>query len=114
MPGVPFIEVRLKISKKNEWHTLDTMRPGVSCLKNLKYPQNLHAYLSNLEGLGVVMIRHDIYMVGPNIYEPLEDNAREVYSKVEEKASDATLEFQRGKIEITPLGRLFFSACFKS
>lgn len=54
MPGIPYIEVRLKSRDKNEWTTLDAMKPGLSCFRELRYPNNIHAYLSNLEGLGVL------------------------------------------------------------
>jgi len=114
MTGIPFIEVRLQFKGKNEWQTLDTMRPGLSCLKDLAYPNNIHAYLSNLEGLGVVQIRQDIYMVGESIYEPLEENAKQIFKGAEENTSDRELTFKRGKIEVTPLGRLLMSACFSN
>ncbi len=114
MPGIPFVEVRLKRNTKNEWQTLDAMKPGVSCLKELRYPNNIHAYLSNLEGLGILQIRQDIYMVGEKIYEPLEENAKVTYAGIEKQVPDRTLTFQRGKIEITPFARLLMTACFSS
>jgi len=114
MPGIPFVEVRLKWNNKNEWQTLDAMKPGLSCLKELRYPNNLHAYLSNLEGLGIFQIRQDIYMVGENIYEPLEENAKAAYGDIEKQVPDKTITFQRGKIEITPFARLLMTACFSN
>lgn len=114
MPGIPFIEVRLKSRDKNEWATLEAMKPGLSCLLELRYPKNIHAYLSNLEGLGVLQTRTDIFMVGENIYEPLEANAKAVYEKLEKDAPDKVLVFQRGRIEITPFARLLLAACFST
>jgi len=112
MPGIPFVEVRLKNKGKNEWQTLDAMKAGLSCLAKLQYPGNVHAYISNLEGLGLFQIRQDIYMVGENIYEPLEDNAKSIYAEIEKHAEDKEISFSRGKVEITSFARLFLTACF--
>lgn len=112
MTGIPFIEVRLQFNGKAEWITLDTMMPGVSCLGELSFPINIKAYLSNLEGLGIIRVRQDIFMVGENIYEPLENYARKIFNEQERKNPDKVLAFERGKMEITPFGRLFISACF--
>ena len=114
MPGIPFIEVRLNHSHKNEWHTLDTMRPGLSCLNELQYPNNIHAYISNLEGLGLFQIRLDIYMSGNNIYEPLEEDAKNIYNNIYGEVPHKKISFERGKIEITPFARLLMNACFSN
>ncbi|HCA00664.1 MAG TPA: hypothetical protein DEO68_00445 [Halomonas campaniensis] len=60
MPGIPFIEVRLSKKESRKWHTLDSMKAGLSCLGDLQYPNNIHAYVSNLEGLGFFQVRQDI------------------------------------------------------
>ena len=112
MRGIPFIEVRLTTKGKSEWNTLNGMIPGISCLAELQYRNNIHAYISNLEGLGVFQIRQDIFMVGDNIYEPLEENAKKAYTTIAENTPDKELTFERGKIEITPFAHLLMDACF--
>jgi len=113
MLGIPFIEVRLLMPKnKNEWSTLNSMMPGLTCLEELLHQNNIHAYVSNLEGLGIFQVRQDIYMVGENIYEPLEENAKALYNQIEKASEGRTILFKRGKIEITPFGRLMMAACF--
>lgn len=114
MPGIPFIEVRLSTKGKSEWQTLDSMKAGLPCLSDLQYPRNIHAYISNLEGLGFFQIRQDIYMVGENIYEPLENHAKAAFAQIESHLQDQEIIFQRGKVEITPFARLFINACFHS
>ncbi|MEO8600888.1 MAG: DUF4393 domain-containing protein, partial [bacterium] len=114
MTGIPFIEVRLSRKNKNEWSTLNSMMPGVSCLAELSYPSNINAYVSNLEGLGIFQARQDIFMVGENIYEPLEEYAKKIYFDMAQSVEGQSITFQRGKIEITPFARLFMNACFSS
>lgn len=111
MPGIPFIEVRLT-KKKNEWKTINAMMPGIPCLGDLQFPSNINAYVSNLEGLGVFQVRQDVYMVGENIYEPLEKHARKKHTLLEEPAEGFEITFKRGKIIITSFARLFMNACF--
>jgi hypothetical protein len=114
MLGIPFIEVRLQEKGKNEWITLEPIRAGVSCLGELQYPQNLASYISNLDGMGILKVRQDIFMVGENIYEPLEDFAKKMYSEISARQPTKEVAFQRGKIEITPFARLLLNACFSS
>uniref|UniRef100_UPI001D02A475 DUF4393 domain-containing protein n=1 Tax=Halomonas sp. 3F2F TaxID=1255602 RepID=UPI001D02A475 len=54
------------------------------------------------------------YMGGENIYEPLENHAKETYSQLENKLQDQEVKFKRGTIEITPFARLFINACFSN
>jgi hypothetical protein len=112
--GIPFIEARLTKKGKNEWHTLNDMIPGLPNLDKLQFPNNVRAYLSNLAGMGLLQIRHDQFMVGVNIYEPLEESAKNMFSAMADSMPDRELTFPRGKIEITTLGHLFISACFSS
>lgn len=110
--GIPYIEVRLQRKDKYEWLTLNEMMPGVPHLDQLNTPSNIYAYISNLEGLGLLRIRSDIFMAGENVYEPLEENAKTIYSNLASSNQDRDLTFSRGRIDITPLGRLFMLACF--
>ena len=112
MPSLPFVEVQWKLKTKNEWQTLNPMLMGLTCLNQLQHPNNVHAYISNLEGLGIFHIRQDVFMVGENIYEPLEDYAKQAYSNLEGQVEDRTITFKRGKIEITSFARLLLDACF--
>ena len=109
--SIPYIEVRLTKKGANEWQTLNPLLFSINSGKNLSFPNNLHAYISNFEGLGVLQVRHDIYIVGENIYEPLEETAKASFQPMAEKLEDRELAFERGRIDITPFGRLLISAC---
>lgn len=112
MPGIPFIEVQLRSKSTKEWLPLDPMMPGFSCLKKLQFPNNVHAYVSNLEGLGIFQIRQGSYLRAKNIYEPLEEQAKSRYSHRGKNHQDKTIIIKRGIIEITPLAKLLLRACF--
>lgn len=112
--GIPYIEVRLQEKGKNQWATLNEMMPGVPHLDQLHIPAYVYAYISNMEGQGLLRIRSDIFMVGENIYEPLEENARNQYLGFTHLKPDHEITFARGRVDITPLGRMFLLACFSS
>ena len=83
-------------------------------MADLAYPNNVAAYFSNLEGLGVLNVRTSVWLSDDSCYEPLEAHARNEFSGMVGKISDRELAFQKGKIDITPFGRLFLSACYAS
>jgi hypothetical protein len=114
LTGIPFIEVRSKFKDKDEWNTLNPMVIGIPCFSELSCPGNVQAYFSNLEGLGIFQIRTDIYIVGENIYEPLEEYAKKLYLAAVVSTEDRVLDTPKGKIEITPFGRLLMHACFSN
>ena len=111
-PLIPCIEVRLQKINANQYNVLDPLMVKLPCLSELTYPGNVAAYFSNLEGLGIVRVLRDSFMVGDSNYEPIESLARERYSKVSDSVSDGELRFRRRQIEFTSFGRLFLEACF--
>lgn len=112
-PLVPFIEVRMHQDGKPEWNTLDPLYSSLNEVAGMSFPHNIVAYLSNFEGLGLIQIRTDVYMAGVGIYEPLEIKSRNIFKQIEEfPESKIKIKFQRGKIDITPFGKLFLAACF--
>ena len=58
-----------------------------------------------------VFAKATFFMVGDNIYEPLEEKAKEMYKETAEAMTSHRLELKRGKIEITDYGRLLITAC---
>lgn len=110
--AIPFVEARLENKNRTEWSTLHPLLTGLEVTKGLVYPENIVAYFSNFEGLGIISIRRDIYMAGKNIYEPLEKLYKAAFENAEYDAVKFNPPlFKRYKIEVTPYGRLFFDAC---
>jgi hypothetical protein len=113
---IPFLEARIIKGIKNgvkEWITLGQLLTGLETKTKLSFPQNIVAYMSNFEGLGLVEIRHDYFMVGPEgQYEELEKIYRPELYKIANLMKIGTLKFERGRINLTPYGSLFIAACF--
>ncbi len=107
----PFVEARLSKKGKTEWHTLGLLLTGLEVKTKLSYPQNIVAYLSNFEGLGLINIRHDVFIAHPPLYEELENIYRPQFEMVPHDKEAVELRFERGKIVLTPFGNLFITAC---
>jgi hypothetical protein len=81
----------------------------------ISFPDNLAAYLSNLQGLGILQVRTDIYLADKELYESLEFESKARF-KVKEMEDGTepkmSITFKKGKIDVTPFGGLFLQACF--
>ncbi len=109
---IPFVDVRLTVMGKNEWFSLNPLFFNIQITgKSLAFPENTSAYISNFEGLGILQVRTDVFMVGDNLYEPLEELAKSIYQLTADQVIDRLLTFNKGKIEITPFGRMLIAAC---
>jgi hypothetical protein len=112
---IPFIEVKLTVIGKNEFTSLAPIFINIKNTgKSLTFPQNLGAYISNFEGLGILQVRKDIFIIGDNLYEPLEKLAKSLYQSIANQALDRRMTFDRGKIEITPFGKMLIAACTRA
>jgi hypothetical protein len=111
--ALPFVETRLHQIVKQEWKTLDPHYSPLSKVTGILFPNNIAAYVSNFEGLGILQVRIDICMAGEGLYEPLELESKARFKDLEDiPEPKMVIKFQKGKIELTPFGRLFLQACF--
>lgn len=88
----------------------------VGVVADLHFPENVDAYLSNLEGLGLVSIDSGQWLSGDQYYEPIESSHRprftELVASHRELAGD-TLHFKRGLAKLSSFGRKFILACHR-
>lgn len=111
-PNLPFIEIRLTNQKKNEWYTLADHVVHSSVLEGLTHKQNIASYLSNLDSLGIIKIRRDIWLTPPEVhYTPIWEEQEKNYTQFEKQLSDRKLTYEKVRADTTPFGNLFISAC---
>ena len=111
--GIPYVEVRLTRTDSNKWNSLHPMQLILPSGAKLRFRNNIPAYISNLEGLGILNIRQDKILATQDQYEQIEELSRRQYSGVDQ-IPEHKLAFQRGVVEITKFGHLFLQACFTS
>lgn len=109
--SLPFLTARLVEKASDSWTVLEDMLTGVEEIITLSYPQNLPAYLSNFEGLGLIEVRRDIFLTRQGVYEQLEELYRPTYEALQFDHVTHVLEFSKGGIDSTKFGQLFLSAC---
>jgi hypothetical protein len=112
---LPFVQIRVQISGQNQFQVLDPLYSPLSKVTGISFPDNLAAYLSNLQGLGILQVRTDIYLADKELYESLEFESKARF-KVKEMEDGTepkmSITFKKGKIDVTPFGGLFLQACF--
>lgn len=112
-PSMPFVETRLHQSGSHQWTTLDPIYSALSKVTGMSFPNNVVAYVSNFEGLGILQVRTDFFKVGEGIYEVLELESKARFKSIEEISEPKMeIKFKKGSIEVTPFGELFLRACF--
>ena len=108
----PFLEARLTNRTAGSWRTLNPLLTNLEDEADLLFPENLVAYLSNLEGLGLLTIRPDLYLASAESrYQELERAYRPIFATVAHNPGTERLNFERGKLVPTPFGKLFLRAC---
>lgn len=111
-PVLPFVEIRLPYGSEKAWVTINPMHSALNNVEEVSFKNNIVAYISNFEGLGLLQVRQDIYIAGQNIYEPLEHEAIKNISWLGDKQPHSDIAIKRGRIDVTPFGQLFLQACF--
>jgi Abortive infection alpha len=112
----PFIEIRLNNSDST-WHTIADFVVTENIMSKINFKNNFRLYMSNLDSLGIIKIRRDIWMAPVEAYyPPLWESVKPSYAVLEKSliGTDKTLGYEKARADITPYGELFIAACFTS
>lgn len=107
---VPFIDGTLIRNSGEVGAPVDTLHLSPDFLPTLTFPNNYRAYLSNLEGLGIIRIRRDVQLSNASGYAPMEKEFHSKYKSVETAKASRKAISTRGVIEVTEFGLLFTRA----
>ena len=107
----PFVFARLSNPATNYWMEIVEMSFPILPAIHLAFPQNLVAYVSNLEGLGLVKVIRNEQVVPESVYLPMEEAIRTLYKDITPIPEYPELTCSRGRINVTSFGRLFLNAC---
>lgn len=133
--GMPFVEVQRK-SPNGGFTVIDNAYSKYSYNDVVENKSNIAAFLSNLEGLGIIKKRQDVILNNQSLYTDLEsrymsqfdileviksqiesvnmtpEQKEEVLSQMAKtEQTISQVSFGHGKVEITPFGLLFLKAC---
>ncbi len=108
---LPFITARVVNKNAHEWEIIGDLLTGLERMITLSFPDNLVAYFSNFEGLGLIQVHGDTFVAHPPLYEDLENFYRPSYEACSFDHETHELIFKHGHIKVTPFGSLFMGAC---
>lgn len=114
---LPFVRAMAVIPSTRTFSLMAELIVTKSLTSELRFPNNIAAYFSNLSGLGLVTIHHGTWIEGSPIYEEIEEQNREEgerHMSTVEAWKDRKLEFERCVIVVTSFGRQFIRACHAS
>jgi len=112
--AMPFVVGRAVIPSSGAHSTISSVIVPENALAGLAFPANIDAYLSNLEGLGLLEVRDDQWISDDSVYAPLQDRHREELTTSianHPRFADRKLDFQKGTVKRTSFGRKFIAAC---
>jgi hypothetical protein len=111
---IPILSGRLLIKGKSEWKDIHpTLLTGLEIIKGLSFPKNIVAYVSNFEGLGLLEVLREVFIVNDALYEKLESIYRPGHEKMEYDKEKYELHYLRGQVRLTPYGQMFYEAAIK-
>ncbi|EGR0111434.1 DUF4393 domain-containing protein [Vibrio vulnificus] len=104
--SIPFVDKTLKRST-GQYHIIQPMITKLEDTAGLTFPQNTKAYISNLEALGLLNVRRDVWLNDEQVYTEL-GQRHEVHVNEGSEYQPGT---EKGVIEITNLGTMFIDSC---
>jgi hypothetical protein len=113
-PRLPFVTAKWINPTKNHWLQIVDLVFLLPDTIRLEYKNNIVAYMSNLEGLGLIDIRRDIFAIPESVYDPIETLLKDQCKPMTAPPEFPELRLERGRIDVTPFGQLFFAACLPS
>ncbi|MED5620922.1 DUF4393 domain-containing protein [Ideonella sp. BN130291] len=111
---LPFVRATAARASDGSHNVLGGPLVPQDALEGLVFPGNIDSYLSNLDGLGLLVVKYDEWLVDDSLYEPLEAAHRETYTRFMQQAPSLQgreLKFGRGIVQRTSFGLQFMLAC---
>ena len=109
--GIPFLEVRSKVSRKDlGWKVVDKYFTDIRRKVDLSNSKNLAVYIENLKFLGIFEVQIDFWFTPISIYKNLENEATNRFKKEIEQES-GVMELVKGRITLTSLAKSFLEMC---
>lgn len=112
--SMPFVHARAVIPEKGSYNVISGPIVPYEALSGLTFPLNIEAYLSNLEGLGLLEVRDDKWFSDDSIYQPLKDRHKDDLELIVAESpqfAGRKLEFGKGTVKRTSFGNKFIAAC---
>lgn len=110
--AIPFISYKSVNQDDDSYQFVDELVISIPSSVSLIYPDNKNAYLHNLESLGLIKIITSRHLNNVELYQPLinEFQIDKSLYDLNNQDKNRILEFEKGGIQVTELGRMFFQS----
>ncbi len=109
---LPFLTAKWINPQTHRYFIAEDLLISYKVVEMLAFPGNTPAYISNLVGLGLIKVEYDRYTDGDSsIYDEIQNLWASKNSKTLKNVPERELRFDRGIIQISHFGKLFFLAC---
>jgi len=109
---MPIVLVRAVSKNSKQFMKIGSPLVSEVYTNELMYPENTGLYISNLEGLGLITRYDQDSLSGDPMYKTIEEQHHKKHAqRILEKLPGRTISYQRGAIELSPLGTQFLEAC---
>jgi len=112
--GLPFVTANRVDTKTGEYGVSGDLLVTDGIRKDLHFPDNVPAYLSNFEGLGLIQVFRDRRIADTPAYDELISHWTPLFPvdvEAEAQTPPRELKFDKGAITLSLFGKLFISAC---
>jgi Abortive infection alpha len=107
----PYVGAKFLNPSTQHFHQIVEVHIAIDERAPLRFPWNLPAYISNLEGLGLINVSLSFKASDFSQYGKLEGDLRERYKHMTAPEGFTQLAFDQGRILVTRYAKLFLSAC---
>ncbi|MCO8066663.1 DUF4393 domain-containing protein [Acinetobacter schindleri] len=104
--AIPFVSYKSVNKDDESYHFINELVIKIPPSISLNYPNNRNVYLHNLESLGLIRIITSRHLSGESTYQHLVSEFE--ICKNAYKESNRILKFEKGGIQVTELGKMFF------
>ncbi|HQU89202.1 MAG TPA: DUF4393 domain-containing protein [Denitromonas sp.] len=109
--AIPFVFVRYMNPTQNKFTQVCDMHFRIGGDVHLNFRANVSAYISNLEGLGILKVDRTTFTLDEDEYSLLFDDAKTAFAHYEAPEGYPFQKTLKGRIDVTDYGVMFINTC---
>jgi hypothetical protein len=109
--AIPFVYVRYVNIQRDRFTQICDMHIRVKSGISQSFRQNTSAYISNLEGLGILKVDRNTFTLDDDQYSVLESDVKISFANLVPPEGYPIQQINKGRIDVTDFGQMFIGAC---
>lgn len=109
--AIPFVYLRYVNARQDRYTQICDMHIRVRDGIRLAFRENVPAYISNLEGLGILKIDRNTFTLDEDQYSVLVGDVKTTFANYSAPEGYPVQQINKGRIDVTDFGKMFISTC---